>query len=176
MTTRITPGVGANLLGQHSAERNRDATTYVGNLDPHLATQELEGSDHLPCLQVDHQPFRMALRQTDQFLQQSLPGHLPMVRSLQYHCQQYALHHHQQLGNFLLCGRLPSHNLPCLHHHSNSLGHHHHLLEWVFCCLCYEGHPHHLRGWLEGLCLCFRCPFRLRHCQMAQLFYNFHQI
>ncbi|URD79346.1 F-box protein [Musa troglodytarum] len=34
MTTRITPGVGANLLGQHSAERNRDATTYVGNLDP----------------------------------------------------------------------------------------------------------------------------------------------
>ncbi|URD78157.1 hypothetical protein MUK42_05345 [Musa troglodytarum] len=36
MTTRITPGVGANLLGQHSAERNRDATTYVGNLDPHI--------------------------------------------------------------------------------------------------------------------------------------------
>uniref|UniRef100_R7W180 Splicing factor 3B subunit 4 n=1 Tax=Aegilops tauschii TaxID=37682 RepID=R7W180_AEGTA len=34
MTTRIAPGVGANLLGQHSAERNQDATTYVGNLDP----------------------------------------------------------------------------------------------------------------------------------------------
>ncbi|THU56629.1 hypothetical protein C4D60_Mb11t19260 [Musa balbisiana] len=36
MTTRITPGVGANLLGQHSAERNRNATTYVGNLDPQI--------------------------------------------------------------------------------------------------------------------------------------------
>lgn len=33
MTTRITPGVGANLLGQHAAERNQDATAYVGNLD-----------------------------------------------------------------------------------------------------------------------------------------------
>ncbi|XP_010942024.1 uncharacterized protein [Elaeis guineensis] len=40
MTTRITPGVGANLLGQHSAERNQDATTYVGNLDPQV-TEEL---------------------------------------------------------------------------------------------------------------------------------------
>jgi hypothetical protein len=28
--------VGANLLGQHSAERNQDATTYVGNLDPQV--------------------------------------------------------------------------------------------------------------------------------------------
>ncbi|CAL9782603.1 unnamed protein product [Musa acuminata subsp. burmannicoides] len=36
MTTRITPGVGANLLGQHSAERNRNATTCVGNLDPQI--------------------------------------------------------------------------------------------------------------------------------------------
>ena len=36
MTTRIAPGVGANLLGQHSAERNQDATTYVGNLDPQV--------------------------------------------------------------------------------------------------------------------------------------------
>ncbi|XVE87278.1 hypothetical protein DITRI_Ditri18aG0104100 [Diplodiscus trichospermus] len=34
MTTRIAPEVGANLLGQHSAERNQDATAYVGNLDP----------------------------------------------------------------------------------------------------------------------------------------------
>ncbi|KAM7267243.1 hypothetical protein ACFE04_009409 [Oxalis oulophora] len=40
MTTRITPGVGANLLGQHSAERNQDATAYVGNLDPQV-TEEL---------------------------------------------------------------------------------------------------------------------------------------
>lgn len=40
MTTRIAPGVGANLLGQHSAERNQDATAYVGNLDPQ-ATEEL---------------------------------------------------------------------------------------------------------------------------------------
>lgn len=40
MTTRITPGVGANLLGQHSAERNQDATVYVGNLDPQV-TEEL---------------------------------------------------------------------------------------------------------------------------------------
>ncbi|KAB1214593.1 Splicing factor 3B subunit 4 [Morella rubra] len=40
MTTRIAPGVGANLLGQHSAERNQDATAYVGNLDPQV-TEEL---------------------------------------------------------------------------------------------------------------------------------------
>ncbi|GMH06478.1 hypothetical protein Nepgr_008318 [Nepenthes gracilis] len=33
MTTRIAPGVGANLLGQHSAGRNQEATAYVGNLD-----------------------------------------------------------------------------------------------------------------------------------------------
>lgn len=25
--------MGANLLGQHAAERNQDATAYVGNLD-----------------------------------------------------------------------------------------------------------------------------------------------
>ncbi|CAN4088754.1 unnamed protein product [Withania somnifera] len=40
MTTRIAPGVGANLLGQHSAERNQDATAYVGNLDIQI-TEEL---------------------------------------------------------------------------------------------------------------------------------------
>ncbi|KAJ7522844.1 hypothetical protein O6H91_18G029000 [Diphasiastrum complanatum] len=40
MTTRITPGVGANLLGQHAPERNQDATAYVGNLDA-LITEEL---------------------------------------------------------------------------------------------------------------------------------------
>ncbi|XP_010490228.1 PREDICTED: splicing factor 3B subunit 4-like [Camelina sativa] len=41
MTTRITPGVGANLLGQHAAERNQDATVYVGNLDPQRVSEEL---------------------------------------------------------------------------------------------------------------------------------------
>ncbi|KAL6126626.1 hypothetical protein ACLB2K_074672 [Fragaria x ananassa] len=35
MTTRIAPGVGA-LLGQHSVERNLDATVHVGNLDPRV--------------------------------------------------------------------------------------------------------------------------------------------
>ncbi|KAK6128455.1 hypothetical protein DH2020_037797 [Rehmannia glutinosa] len=40
MTTRIAPGVGANLLGQHSAERNQDATVYVGNLEP-KASEEI---------------------------------------------------------------------------------------------------------------------------------------
>ncbi|WZZ68335.1 hypothetical protein YC2023_079705 [Brassica napus] len=35
-TTLIYPGVGFNLLGQHSAERNQEATVYVGNLDPQL--------------------------------------------------------------------------------------------------------------------------------------------
>ncbi|KAL5702641.1 Splicing factor 3B subunit 4 [Ranunculus cassubicifolius] len=34
MTTRI--GVGMNLLGQHAAERNQEATVYVGNLDPQV--------------------------------------------------------------------------------------------------------------------------------------------
>lgn len=41
MTTRIAPGVGSNLLGQHSAERNQDATTYVGNLDPQISEELL---------------------------------------------------------------------------------------------------------------------------------------
>ncbi|KAJ4803559.1 hypothetical protein LUZ62_016125 [Rhynchospora pubera] len=41
MTTRIAPGVGANLLGQHSAERNQDATVYVGNLDPQVGEELL---------------------------------------------------------------------------------------------------------------------------------------
>ncbi|RYR39477.1 hypothetical protein Ahy_A09g045031 [Arachis hypogaea] len=41
MTTRIAPGVGANLLGQHSAERNQDATAYVGNLDPQVPEELL---------------------------------------------------------------------------------------------------------------------------------------
>ncbi|XP_078447149.1 RNA-binding (RRM/RBD/RNP motifs) family protein [Wolffia australiana] len=41
MTTRIAPGVGANLLGQHSAERNQDATVYVGNLDPQSSEELL---------------------------------------------------------------------------------------------------------------------------------------
>ncbi|KAK4269795.1 hypothetical protein QN277_022904 [Acacia crassicarpa] len=41
MTTRIAPGVGANLLGQHAAERNQDATAYVGNLDPQVPEELL---------------------------------------------------------------------------------------------------------------------------------------
>ncbi|CAA7405053.1 unnamed protein product [Spirodela intermedia] len=41
MTTRIAPGVGANLLGQHAAERNQDATVYVGNLDPQVSEELL---------------------------------------------------------------------------------------------------------------------------------------
>ncbi|KHN19421.1 Splicing factor 3B subunit 4 [Glycine soja] len=41
MTTRIAPGVGANLLGQHAAERNQDATAYVGNLDPQICEELL---------------------------------------------------------------------------------------------------------------------------------------
>lgn len=36
MTTRITPGLGANLIGQHAQDRNQDATAYVGNLDPQV--------------------------------------------------------------------------------------------------------------------------------------------
>ncbi|KAJ0750841.1 hypothetical protein HanLR1_Chr05g0186561 [Helianthus annuus] len=47
MTTRIAPGVGANLLGQHSAERNQDATAYVGNLDPQV----------LFCSFIRHHPY-----------------------------------------------------------------------------------------------------------------------
>ncbi|KAL9357029.1 hypothetical protein Peur_050282 [Populus x canadensis] len=37
MTSRIAPGVGANVLGQHSSERNQDATAYVRNLGPQLS-------------------------------------------------------------------------------------------------------------------------------------------
>ena len=33
---RIAPSVGANLLGVHAADRNQDATCYVGNLDPQM--------------------------------------------------------------------------------------------------------------------------------------------
>ncbi|KAL5729426.1 hypothetical protein ACHQM5_002381 [Ranunculus cassubicifolius] len=39
MTTRMAPAVGANLLGQHSTDRNQDATIYVGNLSPQLFAQ-----------------------------------------------------------------------------------------------------------------------------------------
>ncbi|KAG6597617.1 Splicing factor 3B subunit 4 [Cucurbita argyrosperma subsp. argyrosperma] len=41
MTTKIAPGVGANLLGQHAPERNQDATAYVGNLDPQVSEELL---------------------------------------------------------------------------------------------------------------------------------------
>ena len=37
---RITAGAGTNLLGQHAADRNQDATVYVGNIDPQ-ADEEL---------------------------------------------------------------------------------------------------------------------------------------
>ena len=40
MTTRIAPGVGANLLGQHSAERNQEATVYVGGLEPQVLEEK----------------------------------------------------------------------------------------------------------------------------------------
>jgi hypothetical protein len=30
---RITAGVGANLIGVHAADRNQEATCYVGNID-----------------------------------------------------------------------------------------------------------------------------------------------
>ena len=38
---RITAGVGANLIGQHAADRNQDATVYVGGLDPQVIAQLL---------------------------------------------------------------------------------------------------------------------------------------
>ena len=37
---RITAGVGMSLIGQHTAERNQEATVYVGNLDA-AVTEEL---------------------------------------------------------------------------------------------------------------------------------------
>ena len=37
---RVSAGVGANLLGQHAAERNQEATCYVGNLEPQV-TEEI---------------------------------------------------------------------------------------------------------------------------------------
>ena len=37
---RIAAGAGLNLLGQHGADRNAEATVYVGNLDPQV-TEEL---------------------------------------------------------------------------------------------------------------------------------------
>lgn len=37
---RITAGLGSNLIGIHSADRNQDATCYVGNIDPQ-ANEEL---------------------------------------------------------------------------------------------------------------------------------------
>lgn len=36
---RITAGAGANLLGQQAADRNQEATVYVGNLDPQVRRQ-----------------------------------------------------------------------------------------------------------------------------------------
>jgi len=53
MTTRIAPGVGANLLGQHAAERNQDATAYVGNLDPQVT--------NLPLLHFLHSLNQLSL-------------------------------------------------------------------------------------------------------------------
>jgi hypothetical protein len=57
MTTRIAPGVGANLLGQHSAERNQDATTYVGNLDPQVRVPHLRPPSFPLLLLPFVQPF-----------------------------------------------------------------------------------------------------------------------
>mmetsp|Transcript_45553 Transcript_45553/g.87101 ORF Transcript_45553/g.87101 Transcript_45553/m.87101 type:complete len:382 (+) Transcript_45553:250-1395(+) len=37
---RISAGVGFNLIGQHTQERNQEATVYVGNLDP-MVEEEL---------------------------------------------------------------------------------------------------------------------------------------
>ena len=37
---RITAGLGANLIGVHAADRNQEATCYVGNVDPQ-ANEEL---------------------------------------------------------------------------------------------------------------------------------------
>lgn len=37
---RITAGAGANLLGVGAADRNQEATVYVGNVDPQ-ASEEL---------------------------------------------------------------------------------------------------------------------------------------
>mmetsp|Transcript_18595 Transcript_18595/g.25781 ORF Transcript_18595/g.25781 Transcript_18595/m.25781 type:complete len:436 (+) Transcript_18595:35-1342(+) len=38
---RISAGVGFNLIGQHSQERNQEATCYVGNLDPQVSEELL---------------------------------------------------------------------------------------------------------------------------------------
>lgn len=38
---RITAGAGLNLLGQHGADRNAEATVYVGNLDAQVTEEVL---------------------------------------------------------------------------------------------------------------------------------------
>ena len=38
---RITAGAGLNLLGQHGADRNAEATVYVGNLDAQVEEEVL---------------------------------------------------------------------------------------------------------------------------------------
>ncbi|MDB9924872.1 hypothetical protein OAD67_01280 [bacterium] len=37
---RITAGAGSNLLGQQAADRNQDATVYVGNLDLQVRVED----------------------------------------------------------------------------------------------------------------------------------------
>ena len=51
---RITAGVGANLIGQHAADRNQDATVYVGGLDP-------QASRHFFSLQRLTRMFRYSI-------------------------------------------------------------------------------------------------------------------
>ena len=53
---RITAGVGANLIGQHAADRNQDATVYVGGLDPQVlgwACLQINVRDELLSASVD---------------------------------------------------------------------------------------------------------------------------
>lgn len=37
---RITAGAGTNLIGQHSHDRNQEATVYMGNIDSQVRTAQ----------------------------------------------------------------------------------------------------------------------------------------
>jgi len=64
---RITAGAGSNLLGQQAADRNQDATVYVGNLDLQVRARsgnkpspksEIRANDRSAGLRVTHRRER----------------------------------------------------------------------------------------------------------------------
>ncbi|KAI9078730.1 hypothetical protein K1719_039317 [Acacia pycnantha] len=126
MTNPIAPGVGANLLSQHAAERNQDATAYVGNLTPQLGwfgeeraktDTTIQGGDERNCWRpatLSVSPSLLHLSDPSLSSRNSRLTFISASSLLDSRCLGLSLTGHRKPGQGFILARVVQANLSCL--------------------------------------------------------------